>query len=64
MLLHGPTRTGTMAMWLTKEGFAKSVYFEGDRGAPHVVDVEGDRVRFVVQVDGKSVVHEMLWWGA
>ncbi len=64
LLLHGPTKTGTMAMWLSIDGFVKSAYFEGDRGAPHVVDVDGDKLRFIVQVGGKSVVHEMLWWGA
>jgi hypothetical protein len=64
LLLHGPTRTGVMAMWLSREGFVKSAYFEGDPGAAHMVDVQGEKVRFIIRRDGRDAVHEMLWWGA
>lgn len=64
LLLHGPTRDGVMAMWMSAQGFEKSAYFEADAGSSHMVDVDGDKVRFVVRSGGRDVVHEMLWWGA
>ena len=64
LLLHGPTQDGVMAMWLGAKGFEKSAYFEADAGSTHMVDVDGDKVRFVVRSAGRDVVHEMLWWGA
>jgi len=64
LLLHGPSQGGVMAIWMSKQGFEKSAYFEADPGSAHMVDVDGDKVRFVVRSSGRDVVHEMLWWGA
>lgn len=64
LLLHGPTQGGVIAMWMSKAGFEKSAYFESDPGSSHMVDVDGEKVRFVVRSGGKDVLHEMLWWGA
>lgn len=69
LLLHGPTRTGIMLLWLAADGFVKSAYFVGDPGAPYVLDVDGasvdaQKVRVVLRLEGRDVVHEMLWWGA
>jgi hypothetical protein len=64
LLLSGPTRDGFLAMWMSLRGFEKSAYFEADAGFTPIVDVDGDKVRFVVRSAGRDVVHEMLWWGA
>jgi hypothetical protein len=69
LLLHGPTRTGIMLLWLTGDGFAKSAYFEGDPRAPYVLDVAGigvddQKVRVIVRQAGRDVVHELMWWGS
>jgi hypothetical protein len=29
-----------------------------------VVQIEGDRLRVVLSVQGREAVHETLWWGA
>jgi hypothetical protein len=62
LLLHGPTRTGVMAMWLSASGFVKSAYFEGKgNAAGYAVEIDGEKVRFAL---AGGAVHEMLWWGS
>ncbi len=79
LLLHGPTRTGVMAMWLSAAGFVKSAYFEhapapekAGAARAETSPTRGDAGNYVVDVEGEKVrftlgkdaIHEMLWWGA
>jgi hypothetical protein len=63
LLLHGPGQGGVHAFWLGALGFEKSAHFSADAVPAHLVKVEGDKVLFVVSRSGKTLVHEMLWWG-
>ncbi len=63
LLVYGPGKGGLHAFWLDRGGFQKSALFAADDFPAPVVAVHGDKIRFVVSHDGKSVRHETLWWG-
>ena len=64
LLLHGATEQGVHLLWLDAGGFVKSAYYPADKFPAHVVQVDGERLRFIVPIRGEMQVHEMLWWGA
>ena len=64
VLAHGPTDRGVHLFWFDAQGFVKQAYYQADSFPAHVVQVEGEVVRVIVSIQGKPVVHEMLWWGA
>jgi hypothetical protein len=64
LLVHGPGAQGVHLFWLDAAGFAQAAFYPADRFPEHVVQADGDRLRVVVPIGGKTQVHEMLWWGA
>lgn len=64
LLVHGPTDRGVHLFWLGSEGFVKAAYYPADAFPAHVVQVDGDKLRVIVPIQGKPVAHEMLFWGA
>jgi hypothetical protein len=64
LLMHGPTPEGVHLFWLDAKGFVKSAYYPADSFPAHKVETEGDVLRVIVPIQGKTQVHEMLWWGA
>jgi hypothetical protein len=75
LLVHGPTKHGLHAFWLTKEGFEKGAFWpadafpkpllrvkrgKGPEGGPPGAD---ERIEVVLSRDGNPVVVELLWWG-
>jgi hypothetical protein len=63
VLFHGPSAQGVFMIWLDGGGFVKSAYYPADAFPEHVVQLEGDKLRLIVPLLDKNVVHEMLWWG-
>lgn len=63
VLVYGPGQGGLHAFWLDRGGFQKSVLFACDAFPEPVVELQDDRIRFVVSFEGKTVLHEVLWWG-
>ena len=64
LLLHGPGAEGLHLYWLTTSGFVKGAYFPADAFPVPVVQVDGDKIRVLLRLAEREVVHEMLWWGA
>ena len=63
LVLHGPTDAGVHVFWLDLGGFAKVAYYPADAFPEHKVETQGDKVRVIVPLLGKTVFHEVLWWG-
>jgi hypothetical protein len=63
LLLFGPGEGGAYLFWLTAEGFEKSAHFAADSFPAPLLKVDGEKLRVLLQVAGKPVVQEMLWWG-
>jgi hypothetical protein len=63
LALFGPGEGGAHLFWLSAAGFEKSAHFPADSFPEPLLNVQGDKLRVLVQVAGKTVVHEMLWWG-
>jgi hypothetical protein len=64
LLVHGPSAKGVHLFWLDRAGFVKAAFYATDPAPEHRVELAGDKLRVTVSVDGRAVVHEMLWWGA
>ncbi len=63
LLVHGPGKGGAHLFWLGAAGFEKAAFFPADSFPAPVVRTDGDKIVVLTQLDGKSAVHEMLWWG-
>ncbi|PIE06030.1 MAG: hypothetical protein CSA75_01675 [Sorangium cellulosum] len=64
LLMHGPGQHGgTHLFWMNEDGFVKSAYYPTDRIPQHMVQVNGDLLRVVASIGGKTRRHEMPWWG-
>jgi hypothetical protein len=63
LLASGANAHGLHLYWLTADGFEKGAFFPADAFPEPKVRVEGDTIRAILSVDGKQVVHELLWWG-
>jgi hypothetical protein len=63
LVMSGANAHGLHLFWLTSSGFEKSAFFPADAFPEPKARFEGDTIRAVVSVDGKQVVHEVLWWG-
>ena len=64
LLMHGPGAEGFHLYWLDAAGFTKAAYFPADAFPVPLVQVDGDKLRVILRVAEREVVHEMLWWGA
>ena len=63
VVLFGPGEGGAYLFWLTAAGFEKSAHLPADSFPAPLLQVDGEKLRVLLQVDGKRVAHEMLWWG-
>lgn len=63
LVMYGPARKGAHVFWMSKEGFAESLYVEG-RATDVRLEEEGDVLRITFVIGTKDVVHEVLWWGS
>ncbi|HEY1954241.1 MAG TPA: hypothetical protein VGH28_01475 [Polyangiaceae bacterium] len=63
LVVAGPGEGGLHAFWLTRSGFSKSALFSAAAMPEPIVRADGDKIAFVVAHEGKTVVHETLWWG-
>jgi hypothetical protein len=63
LLLAGATPDGLALLWVSAAGFEKSAFYACDAFPDPIVRTEGDRVLAVTSESGKTLVHEMLWWG-
>jgi hypothetical protein len=64
LLLYGAAESGLHLIWMDAGGFVKSAYYPADKfPAPIVEAGVGDKIRVIVSIQNKPVVHEMLWWG-
>jgi hypothetical protein len=64
LLVYGPGAEGFHLFWLAATGFQTAAYFPADKLPAPVMHVEGDKLRIILSVNARQVVHEMLWWGA
>jgi hypothetical protein len=63
LLIFGTNAEGIHLFWLGKGGFEKGAFFRADKFPSPVVKSEGDKIVVLLQVQGKALRHEMLWWG-
>jgi hypothetical protein len=63
LLVHGPGAAGFHMMWLDAGGFVKAAYWPADSFPAPIVQIEGEKVRVILALEKREVVHEMLWWG-
>jgi hypothetical protein len=67
LLLHGPTKQGLHAFWLTKEGFEKAAFWPCDAFPAPMLRVKGEgteqKLEVLISRDGVRSVIELLWWG-
>lgn len=63
LLVWGLAAQGVHLYWLGRDGFLKGAYYPADSFPEPVVQLEGDRLRVVTSVKGRTIAHEMLWWG-
>jgi hypothetical protein len=63
LLLHGPGSQGVHLFWLDRGGFVKSAFYPADPFPAHKVELDGEKLRVILPVQGKVQVQELLWWG-
>jgi hypothetical protein len=63
LVMAGLAEGGLAAFWLTKSGFEKSAFIPCDAFPEPKMELDGEKLRFVLSVEGKVVAREMLWWG-
>jgi hypothetical protein len=63
LLMHGRGNKGVHLFWLDVNGFVQSAFYPADPFPAHVVQIDGDKLRVIVPIQGATTVHEMLWWG-
>jgi hypothetical protein len=67
LVIHGPTKHGLHAFWLTKQGFEKAAFWPCDSFPAPMLRVKGEgadqRIEVILSRDGTQSVIELLWWG-
>ncbi|HVH45425.1 MAG TPA: hypothetical protein VM925_23890 [Labilithrix sp.] len=67
LVVHGPTKHGLHAFWLTKEGFEKSAFWPCDAFPAPILRVKNDgpeqKIEILLSRDGTQAALELLWWG-
>jgi hypothetical protein len=63
LLMYGPGKGGQHLFWLGSAGFEKAAFFPADAFPAPLVRTFGDKIVVLMQFEGKSAMHEMLWWG-
>lgn len=67
LLIHGPTKHGLHAFWLTKQGFEKAAFWPCDAFPAPILRVKGEgldqKIEVLLSHDGTPSLIELLWWG-
>jgi hypothetical protein len=63
LLMAGANAHGIHLFWLTTVGYEKSAFFPCDAFPEPKARSHGDKISVILSVEGKQVVHEVLWWG-
>jgi hypothetical protein len=67
LVMHGASRHGLHAFWLTKAGFEKGAFWPCDAFPAPILRVTGEgteqRIEVILSLDGKPSSVELLWWG-
>jgi hypothetical protein len=63
LLVAGLTAHGLQLFWLDAAGFQKAAFFAADAFPEPVVRRDGDKLQVILGTDGRTAVHELLWWG-
>jgi hypothetical protein len=67
LVMHGPSKNGLHAFWLTKAGFEKSAFWPCDAFPAPILRVKDDggeqKLEVVLSRDGTLSASELLWWG-
>jgi hypothetical protein len=73
LVVHGPTKHGLHAFWLTKAGFEKSAFWPADAFPAPLLRKKSDtsaperageeRLEVVLSLGGEPRSFELLWWG-
>lgn len=67
LVLHGPTKQGLHAFWLTSQGFEKAAFWPCDAFPAPILRVKGDgmdqKIEILLSQGGTQSVIELLWWG-
>ena len=67
LLIHGATKHGLHAFWLTKEGFEKSAFWPCDSFPAPILRVKDagpeQKLEVLLSRDGARSALELLWWG-
>ena len=63
LVFFGPGEGGAHLFWVGREGFEKSAHFPADSFPAPLLTVQDQTLRVLVNIEGQTAVHEMLWWG-
>jgi hypothetical protein len=63
LVMAGANAHGLHLFWLTASGFEKSAFFPCDAFPEPKAVSRDDKIQAVLSMQGKQVVHEVLWWG-
>ena len=63
LVMSGANAHGLHLYWLTTTGFEKSAFFPCDAFPEPKAVAQGQTIRAILSMQGKQVVHEVLWWG-
>lgn len=67
LVMHGPTREGLHAFWLTKQGFEKAAFWPCDAFPAPILRVKEEgpaqKLEILLSREGTRAVIEVLWWG-
>ena len=63
LVMAGANAHGLHLFWLTASGFEKSAFFPSDSFPEPKAIARGETIQAILSIDGKQVVHEVLWWG-
>jgi hypothetical protein len=63
LVLAGTNDHGLHLFWLTSAGFEKSAFFPCEAFPEPIIELYGETIRAILCVSGKTIVHEVLWWG-
>lgn len=75
LVIHGPTKHGLHAFWMTKEGFDKSAFWPCDAFPAPILRVKGgetgdaggggdlQKIEVLLSRDKTQSALELLWWG-
>jgi hypothetical protein len=63
LVMSGANAHGLHLLWLTASGYEKSAFFPCDSFPEPKAQFSRDVIRAVLSIEGKQLVHEVLWWG-